>query len=305
MDRRLFLKKTSTTLALSALGGISLKAIEAGDVYKLTILHTNDTHSRIEPFPEDGGRFSGMGGVEPRSRLIDHVRTFEEQVLLVDAGDIFQGTPYFNLFDGELEMRLMTKLGYEASVPGNHDFDKGIENLVRQLQHASFPMVISNYGLENTPLKGIMPPRHIIQKGPIRIGIVGAGLNLDGYVTPKMYGDIQFLDTVSEIDKHASTLKHDEKCHLVICLSHLGYQYKAENISDVKLAAESSFVDIIIGGHTHTFLEEATIIRNKKGNPVSVNQAGWGGIQLGRLDVYFERNLKKKCITCKNEWVKS
>jgi len=305
MDRRLFLKKTGSALALSAIGGVSLKAFDAGDIYKLTILHTNDTHSRIEPFPDDGGRFSGMGGVEPRSRLIDRVRAVEEHVLLVDAGDVFQGTPYFNLFNGELEMRLMTRLGYEASVPGNHDFDKGIENLALQLKHANFPMVISNYGLENTPLKGVMPPRHIIQKGAIKIGIVGAGLHLEGFVTPKMYGDIQFLDTVSEIDKHAAILKHDEKCHLVICLSHLGYQYREDKISDMRLAADSSYVDIIIGGHTHTFLDEATIVPNKKGNPVSVNQAGWGGIQLGRLDVYFERNFKKKCVTCRNEWVKS
>lgn len=303
MDRRSFLKTSASAAVITAFGGIPLKAMSAGDTFTLTILHTNDTHSRIEPFPMDGSRYEGMAGVEPRSRLIDKIRSEVEHVLLVDGGDVFQGTPYFNLFEGELEFKLMNKLGYEASVPGNHDFDKGIQNLADQLQKATFPMVISNYDISNTPLYGLTPPRHIIQKGPFKIGLVGSGLHLDGYVTPTMYGDIRFLDTVTEIEKHASILKHDEKCDLVICLSHLGYQYSTDKISDVVLAAATSSVDIIIGGHTHTFLKEPTIIQNKVNKPVIVNQAGWAGIQLGRLDIHFERNFKNKCITCKNEWV--
>lgn len=287
-------------------GAYPLGAFNKEQLLHLTILHTNDTHSRIEPFPMDGSRYEGLGGVEPRSRLIDKIRKEVDQVLLVDGGDIFQGTPYFNLFDGELELRLMSKLGYEAGVPGNHDFDKGIDNLATQLEnHAKFPLIVSNYDLSNTPLNDIVRPRYTVQKGDIKIGIVGAGIVLDGLVTPMMYGDIQFLDTVETVDRQAEILRNEEKCNLVVCLSHLGYAYKSGKMSDVVLARESRHIDIIIGGHTHTFLDEPTIIKNKADKPVFVNQAGWGGIQLGRLDITLERNKKEVCVNCENYWVKS
>lgn len=287
-------------------GSLPLAAMPKEKLLHLTILHTNDTHSRIEPFPMDGGKYQGLGGVEPRSRLIDKIRREVDNVLLLDAGDFCQGTPYFNLFDGELEVRLMSKLGYDAGVPGNHDFDKGIDNLSKQLKaHANFPLIASNYDLSRTSLKDIVLPRHVIQKGDIKIGLVGAGIVLDGLVTPMMYGDVKFLDTVETVDKQAEILKNEEKCDLVVCLSHLGYAYQSDRMSDVVLAKESRHIDIIVGGHTHTFLDEPTIIKNKLDKPVFVNQAGWAGIQLGRLDITMERNKKDVCVNCKNYWVKS
>ena len=303
MNRRLFLKQAGIGAFVSSIGAFPIEAIAAQDLFKLTILHTNDTHSRIEPFPMDGSRFAGMGGAEPRQRMIKKIRSMESNVLLVDAGDIFQGTPYFNLFDGALEISLMNEMGYEASVPGNHDFDKGIPNLAKQLSKAQFPMVITNYDVSRTELAGVMKRHLILQKGPIKVGIVGAGIHLDGLLTPTLYGDITFLDPITTIEQEASRLKSDHKCDLVICLSHLGHKYEHNKVSDLVLAAQTASVDIIIGGHTHTFLDAPVIIRNKSNKPVTVTQAGWGGIQLGKLEVYFERNKKNKCITCRNEWV--
>jgi 5'-nucleotidase len=303
MNRRIFIKRAGLGMAVSSLGALPLGAIAAKDPYKLTILHTNDTHSRIEPFPMDGSRYAGMGGAEPRQRLIKKIRSEESNVLLVDAGDIFQGTPYFNLFDGALEISLMNEMGYEASVPGNHDFDKGIPNLVTQLTQAKFPMVITNYEIGRTDLPKVMKKHLTLQKGPIKVGIVGAGIHLDGLLTPSLYGDIDFLDPITTIEAEAKILRGDHKCDLVICLSHLGHKYENNKVSDIVLAAETSSVDIIIGGHTHTFLDAPAIVRNKVKRPVTVTQAGWGGIQLGRLDVYFEKNKKNKCVSCRNEWV--
>lgn len=302
MLRRDFIKIAGSGAILGTMGTFPVNAFAAGEVHRLTILHTNDVHSRIDPFPMDGGRNAGRAGVDRRYRLIEKIRKEQENVLLVDAGDVFQGTPYFNMFHGALEMQLMAQMKYEAGVPGNHDFDKGIENLAEQLPKGKFKMVVSNYGLENTALNGMTVPRHIIQKGPLKIGIVGAGLNLHGYLTENMYSGIQFLDTIKTIDQQAAILR-EEGCHLIICLSHLGYSYKDDTISDMVLGRESEHVDIIIGGHTHTFLDEPTVVKNKKGKPVVINQAGWGGIVLGRLDVQFEYNFKHKCVSCKNEYV--
>ncbi len=289
-----------TGLALTATAGLPLEALAAGDLYKLCILHTNDTHSRIDPFPMDGSKHQGKGGVERRGRLIRKVREQEEHVLLLDAGDIFQGTPYFNMFDGALEIQLMSSLGYDASVPGNHDFDKGIDNLATQLGKSAFPMVVTNYGVEDTPLNGITRPYLILERGPIRIGIVGAGLYLDGYVAQSFYKGLRFPDTIETVDRTAGQLKNEHGCHLVICLSHLGYEYDDNTLSDRRLAAATRHVDLIIGGHTHTFLPEAVVLPNRDNKPVIINQAGWGGIVLGRLDIYFEKNLRRRCHTCRN-----
>jgi 5'-nucleotidase len=303
MNRRSFLTKAGIGIAGTWAGAMPMQALAAPDTFKLTILHTNDVHSRIEPFPMDGSRFQGMGGVERRERIIRKVRSEEEHVLLLDAGDIFQGTPYFNMFDGELEIKLMNKLGYDASVPGNHDFDKGAENLAKQLKSAEFKMLISNYGLQDNPIKDFTSPWMIIEKGPLKIGILGTGINLYGLVTPSLYGSIEFLDTVKEVNRYAAMLKQDEKCDLVICLSHLGFRYKDSQISDCTLAAASENLDLIIGGHTHTFLDEPEVILNKIGSPVVVNQVGWAGIVLGRLDFYFEKNKRNRCFTCRNQYL--
>ena len=267
--------------------------------HKICILHTNDVHSRIDPFPMDGSANQGKGGAAKRMAIIEQIRKEEEHVLLLDAGDMFQGTPYFNFFQGELEIKLMSQMGYDAATVGNHDFDGGIENLRDQLKnHAKFPIINANYNFENTAMSGMAKPYKVIKKGPIKIGITGVGIELNGLVPKKLCGETIYNNPLESAEKYAAILKNDYGCHYVICLSHLGYSYKTEQISDLKMAAESTNIDLIIGGHTHTFLNKPTAILNKKGKEVLVAQAAWAGMILGRIDVFFEKNFRKKCLSC-------
>lgn len=253
---------------------------------KLTILHTNDMHSRIDPFPEDDPKYAGKGGMERRAAMIKMIREQEENVLLLDSGDIFQGTPYFNFFGGEPEFRLMTQMKYDAATMGNHDFDNGLEGFLRMLPHAGFPFVCSNYDFSDTILKDKTLEHLIIPKGDLRIGLFGLGIELSGLVARKNYGKTHYLDPLTVADSKAKALR-EAGCHLVICLSHLGYSYKSNKISDLQLAQKTNGIDIILGGHTHTFMDKASEIKNKDGKNVLVSQSGWGGIRLGRIDIEF------------------
>jgi 5'-nucleotidase len=304
MKRRTFIQQSSIlTGAFWASGSLPLLSADLGlDVTKITILHTNDVHSRIEPFPMDGGKQQGRGGAAKRAGLINQIRQKEKNVLLFDCGDMFQGTPYFNFFSGELEVKLMSKMGYDGGTIGNHDFDLGLENLEKQLRHANFPIIISNYELNNTPMNGKTVPYKIFNKGNVKIGVFGVGIEMNGLVPKALYGDAVYLDPLKIANKYANTLKNDEKCDYVVCLSHLGFKYgeKEKKISDVILAKESSNIDLILGGHTHTFLNEPEKIINNLGKEVLVHQVGWGGLVLGRIDITFERNKKGRCITCQN-----
>ncbi len=261
--------------------------------YQLTILHTNDVHSRIDPFPMDGGRNQGLGGVAARAKLIDDIRIKNEHVLLLDAGDIFQGTPYFNLYKGEPEMKAMAAMGYDAGTMGNHDFDGGLENFVTQLQHGKFDILLSNYDMAGTPMEGKYKPYKIFKKGRIKIGVTGVGIELNGLVPDSLSLGTRYLDPITEANKVAYQLKFVERCDFVICLSHLGYKYKENKVSDITLAKETEYIDLIIGAHTHTFLDEPEVVRNKLQRDVLINQVGFAGIQLGRLDFDFTKVDKK------------
>ncbi|WMX14146.1 MULTISPECIES: bifunctional UDP-sugar hydrolase/5'-nucleotidase [unclassified Aureispira] len=307
-NRRSFLGKLgslavvagSTSMMPSFLKAASFSS-EEGRLHKLTILHTNDVHSRIEPFPMDGGKNEGRGGIAKRAALINKIRQEEEHVLLLDAGDMFQGTPYFNYFGGELEMKLMSKMGYDAGTIGNHDFDGGIDGLHKQLTtQANFPLVNCNYDFSDTIMNGHTKPYQIFQKGPIKVGVLGVGVELEGLVPSPLYKKTRYTDPIKKANHYANILKNEEKCDYVICLSHLGYMYKTNKVSDVVLATSTQNIDLIIGGHTHTFLDKPTIITvdNKE---TLITQVGWAGMVLGRLDVYFERNCQDKCIQCKNQ----
>jgi len=265
---------------------------------KLTILHTNDVHSRIEPF--SSGRNAGKGGAARRAAAIARIRQQEEHVLLFDSGDIFQGTPYFNMYGGELEFKLMSQMKYDAATIGNHDFDAGIEGLEKQLPHADFPFLISNYDFSDTVLAGRTRPYQVFHKGSLKIGVFGLGIALNGLVPKVLYRETRYLDPVTKAQEMATLLREEERCDYVICLSHLGYQYRDNSISDVRLAQAVSGIDLILGGHTHTFLDEPTVVKNPDGDPVLINQAGWAGIILGRLDVFFARNGKNTCVHCEN-----
>jgi 5'-nucleotidase len=296
LNRRSFIKQSLTLGAIATFGSLSASAAITAKTKRLTILHTNDVHSRIDPFPMDGSRNQGLGGVARRSTLINHIRRKEKNVLLVDSGDMFQGTPYFNMFDGKLELELMSKLGYEAGTFGNHEFDNGMEGLAKHLDKATFPFLTANYDFTGTVLEGRTREHLIIDKNGLRIGLTGVGIDVTGLVDPNNHKGMTYLDPIPVVNRIAKMLKKDKKCDLVICLSHLGYNYNDDKIDDLKLAARSRHVDIILGGHTHTFLDEPTRVRNLDGNEVWVNQMGFAGIRLGRLDVVFNQATGEKRI---------
>ncbi|MDD2793498.1 MAG: metallophosphatase [Sediminibacterium sp.] len=289
MNRRTFIRKTALTTG--ALMASSLAGAAPADT-ALTILHTNDVHSHLDPFPMDGSRNQGLGGVAARSSLIKDIRAEADQLLLLDAGDIFQGTPYFNLYKGEPEIKAMSKMGYDAATMGNHDFDAGIENFANQLQHASFPIVICNYDFTGTPMENNYRPYTIVQKGKQKVGILGVGIELDGLVPANLYGNTVYKNPIESANATAELLRR-QKCDFIICLSHLGDKYDEDKVSDEILAKESYDIDLIIGGHTHRFFPQPRKYRNRKGGDVLVNQVGWGGLQLGRLDYIFSPNQRK------------
>jgi len=300
INRRHFLKQAGTLAALSTISGIPLAALGKEDHIALTILHTNDVHSRIDPFPMDGSRNQGLGGVARRATLVERIRSEQRNVLLLDAGDTVQGTPYFNLFGGKVELELMSKMRYDASTFGNHEFDNGLVGLAKMLPYAKFPFLTANYDFNDTILKGKTRDYAIFKKQGLRIGVFGLGVQLAGLVDPNNYKDVKYMDPVPIANTLAARLKHDYKCSLVICLSHLGYRYGNNQVSDRILAASTRHIDLIIGGHTHTFMPEPENIRNLDGQMTTINQVGFAGINVGRLDYLFERQSgKKKLVTAR------
>lgn len=294
MKRREFIEKTAASATLLGLG-LSISSFKSNEIKHLTILHTNDVHSYIDPFPADHPRNPNMGGVSRRAAIIESIRKENDNVLLLDAGDIFQGTPYFNYYGGELEFKLMSMMKYDLATMGNHDFDNGIDGFYSQLHNANFDFVSANYDFKNTVLDGIVKPYKIFIKNGIKVGVFGLGVELDGLVDKKNYKETVYNNPLEITQDIVSTLRKKEKCDLVICLSHLGYQYKNEpdKISDLKLAALTKDIDLIIGGHTHTFLDKPTIVKNLDNQDVLVNQVGCYGINLGRIDFYFDTDKSK------------
>jgi 5'-nucleotidase len=289
MKRRNFLKhiKTSTicglTLPLTGLTSSSNK------FKKITILHTNDVHSHIDPFPENDPINPNSGGVVARSNLINFIKKGNPNTLVLDAGDVFQGTPYFNFFEGEVELKLMSKMGYNASTLGNHEFDNGTEKLAKSLKHANFSFLNSNYTFKNTALENKISKYKIFNVDGIKIGVFGLGIELNGLVEKKLYTGINYLDPVEISIDITNELKFNHNCDLIICLSHLGFSYsKDKNIMcDLVLAKKTRNIDLIIGGHTHTFLEKPVQIKNLDDKNVLINQVGCFGINLGKIDFFF------------------
>ncbi len=293
-SRRRFISNTVLGGAVVGMASSPLDLLAAAAQVQLTILHTNDVHSHIEPFPEDDKKYPGLGGAEYRSAIIQNIRRQKDNVLVLDAGDIFQGTPYFNFFHGDLEIDLMNKMGYDAATIGNHDFDGGIDTLARQISRADFPFVNCNYDFTGTPVEGKVHKHVVLKKGTLKIGITGCGVELDGLVPDKLYAQTRYLDPVKCVQEQADILKYKEKCHLIICLSHLGYKYDNAKVSDIMLAQQTASIDLIIGGHTHTFLDAPVNEKNKDGKTVLINQVGWAGVQFGQLEYYFEKSFRKK-----------
>ena len=294
LNRRAFLKSLAALGATASLGSLPLESFAKAKDIKLTILHTNDVHSRVEPFPMDGSRFQGLGGVARRSTLIKEIRAAEDNVLLFDAGDIFQGTPYFNVFDGQVELELMSKLGYDAGTFGNHEFDNGLNGLLKHFDKANFPFVSSNYDFTGTVMEGKTKDHLIFEKQGVRIGVFAVGVNLEGLVDPNSYKGMKILDPIEVANKMTPFLKKEKKCDLVICLSHIGYSYDTDQVSDLVLAKNSRYIDLIIGGHTHTFLDKPTEVKNLDNEVTLVNQTGRSGVNLGRVDFILNKQKGTK-----------
>ncbi len=283
-NRRKFIRDISAgALALGA--GIPLSMCKNSTEESIVILHTNDMHSQIDGFPKDHPRFPGLGGFSRIAAKVKKIRESYPNVLLLDAGDIFQGSPYFNFFKGELEIKLMNEMGYDASTFGNHEFDNGMTELAKQVSKANFPFLNCNYNLTKTPLQNLHKPYIIVKKGDAKIGITGIGVDLDGLADPSNTMGLHYLDPLNNVERIAEHLKNNESCDFVICLSHLGYKYETDKVSDTYIANNTKNIDVIIGGHTHTFMDKPDRITNRHNKQVIVHQAGWGGLRLGVLQV--------------------
>lgn len=288
MKRREFIQKTALTSVMVGLPTLPLMGFASDKIKHITILHTNDTHSHIDPFEASHPRNPNMGGVARRAALVEKIRKENPNTLLLDAGDIFQGTPYFNYYGGELELKLMSMMKYDAATLGNHEFDNGLEGFLAPLPNANFDFINSNYDFSNTILDGYIKKYKTFDLDGIKIGVFGLGIELYGLVSKSHYKETKYLDPIEIAQEMTRFLKEEQKCDLVVCLSHLGYKYNNSKISDLVLASKTKNIDLIIGGHTHTFLNKPTLVDNIEGKSVVVNQVGCFGINLGRIDFYFE-----------------
>jgi 5'-nucleotidase len=293
MKRRDFITNTAAASTLVGMGGLGLSSCSNLGGKKITILHTNDVHSHIDPFPSSHSQYPNLGGVARRATLVEQIRNENPNTLLFDAGDIFQGTPYFNFYGGELEFKLMSKLKYDAATIGNHDFDNGVDGLLAQMPYASFEMLSANYDFSNTVLDGYVKPFKTYVVDGIKVGVYGLGIALDGLVTKRLYKETQYLNPFEIALDIERQLKEEERCDLIICLSHLGYDYEnPQRPSDTQLAQRTYHTNLIIGGHTHTFLEKPDVRINQNGDSVLVNQVGCYGLNVGRIDFYFDATKK-------------
>ena len=296
MNRRGFIRNISIGAAGAGLGLSSFDVFAAGNFITVSFLHTNDLHCHIEPFIANSSDGEPEGGLARISGLVKKVRAENPNTLLFDAGDMFQGTPYYNYYKGELILKLMTEIGYDAGAIGNHEFDDGMENILKYLPHAGFPIINSNYDFSETILAGQFPRYKIFKKSGIKIGVYGLGIELRGLVSDNNFGKTIYNDPLKTAIEMETFLKNEKNCDLVVCLSHLGFNYRDEKVSDHVIAAETSMTDLIIGGHTHTYVEKPVETKNKAGKQVIINQSSWGGLVLGRVDFVFEKTKKKNQV---------
>jgi 5'-nucleotidase len=290
MKRRAFIKKsiiTSTTI--SQFPHFWIKNIAAQEhQIKITLLQTNDTHSRIDPFPMDGGRNQGMGGIARRATVIEQIRRENPYTLLLDAGDVLQGTPYFNLFKGKLEYLTMSKCSYDATTLGNHEFDNGVESLVDALSYAKFDIVNCNYNFSDSPLSHKVKTYITRQVGPIKIGITGIGINFTDLVLPKNHQGITYEDPFKPLQSVVNYLRKDGDCNLIVVLSHLGYKPYDNRPGDTDIAQRVKGIDWIVSGHSHTFMHEPDEYISREGKVTRILQVGFAGILLGKTDFIFQ-----------------
>lgn len=296
MERREFLKNIALgglALALNPLSALARKTsstarVVADNSAHLTILHCNDVHSHIDPFPINDPKFPGMGGYARRAELIRHTKESvgRENMLVFESGDMFQGTPYFNLYKGKVEIELMNKMGVDAVTIGNHEFDNGLNALVDRMNEAKFPFICSNYSFTNERAQQTVKQYQIFERAGKRIGVFGLGVKIEGLISPRNADGTIYTDPISVGNDTAAYLKNVEKCDLVIALTHIGHIMTTQ-VDDVHLARASTDIDLILGGHTHTFLTMPEYYANANGKEIIVNQAGYGGLCVGRIELVF------------------
>lgn len=249
----------------------------------LTLLQTSDTHSRIEPIDKHAAdKYAGMGGFVRRATMLDRFRKDNPNVLLFDCGDFSQGTPYYNLFKGEVEIEMLNLMKYDAVTIGNHEFDFGLDNMARLFKMAHFPIVCSNYGVEGTVLEGLVKPYIILERDGLKIGVFGLGAKMEGLVQADKCAGVAFKDPVLVANEIAAMLKETEGCDAVVCLSHLGLK------EDEMLVHQTRNIDVVLGGHSHTFQEEPVVFPNLDGKDVTVSHTGKNGIYVGKVDLNFD-----------------
>lgn len=268
---------------------VLLIGLSAQSGTKLVILHTNDTHSQVEPTDANAIKNADMGGYARRMGVINQIRQQEELVLLVDAGDFSQGTPYYNFFKGRVEVEGYNRMKYDAITLGNHEFDNGMDTLSAILSLAEFPVVVSNYDVSKSSISAFVKPYLVLKKGNLRIGIMGLGVNPAGLIMENNYKGIVYNDPVSTAKKVSSILKKRERCDVIVCLSHLGSDSTLTGVNDFDIARQTRYIDVIIGGHSHTLLENAKVA-NAEGKNVLIAQMGKSGLYLGRIDVLLTKS---------------
>jgi len=301
INRRKFLRTSAAFGALIVASPASLRPSNKRPVFTtssldatagetlITILHTNDTHSQIDPIPANDKTYAGKGGVARRASLVKRIRQENPNTLLIDAGDAFQGTPYFNFYKGEVEYKAMSAIGYDVGTLGNHEFDNGVESLAAALKFANFDFVSANYDVQGTVLEGRIKPYVVRNLDGIRIGLFGLGISPVALITPANFKGLTYRDPITVSRDVVKTLREKERCALVVCMSHLGYYEKPKpsEVGDSQVAAQVDGIDFIASGHTHTFMEQPVPVRQPSGAQTLIFQVGRSGIYVGRVDFTF------------------
>ncbi len=260
----------------------------SADKVKLVILHTNDTHSQVEPSEKSSLATSDMGGYARRMGVIEKIRSEEKNVLLLDAGDYWQGTPYFNFFNGRIEIDALNRMKYDATTLGNHEFDNGTDTLAAVIQNLNIPLISSNYDVTNSVIRDFVKPWIVIKKAGLKIGVMALNVNPESLILESNIRDVNYIDPVAKAQEISEYLKNKEKCDLIICLSHLGSDKDSKSVNDFEIARKTKFIDVIIGGHSHTMLENAKT-KNAAGRDVIIAQMAKSGFYLGRIDLLLTK----------------
>jgi 5'-nucleotidase len=279
------MKRILTILTIAV--AVTLTAAAKGR--QLLILHTNDTHSCMLPLNPNlaDTMLAGRGGFLRRAAMIDQMRKEDKELLLLDSGDFSQGSPYYTMFKGDVETELMNIMGYDAATIGNHEFDFGLENMARIFRKAKFPIVCANYDFTGTVVEGLVKPYVIIKRKGVRIGIFGLSPKLDGLVMASTCAGVRYSDPIKTANAVADKLKNEEKCDVVICLSHLGWD--EAGLNDMEMMAKTRNIDLVLGGHSHSYFKTLNHVRNLDGKDVPNDQNGKHGIFVGKITLSLEK----------------